>query len=191
MVLAQKVGTERSFPLVVLLFVVTFGIYGIYWQYKAHHEVFRQFELESEGRDEGILWFILGLVLFQPLVWVYQYMFVNNVRYIRERSALGPGISPGGFLGLVITASVLAFVGFLAFYIPFVIALAEAEEAGGDAADVALPVLGILAAAVLIMASWALQLVAFGRLQASLNAVWHDFDDRLDELSVNPREGWA
>ncbi len=194
MVLARKVGKERPFGLVVLLYVVTFGIYGIYWHYKAHAEVYKQFELDREGRDEGIVWLILGLVVFQPLLWVYQYMFVNNVKYVRERLRIGKGISPGAFLGLSIPGGILFAVGLYMAIFGFVLLLVEpgVDEAGGVTtqveADDANALGAVLASVggVLFLAGAGLLLGAFGWLQSTLNRVWRAFDARMGQFSAPP-----
>ncbi|MFN2469207.1 MAG: DUF4234 domain-containing protein [Gaiellaceae bacterium] len=35
----KEIGQPRSVGLVVLLYIVTFGIYGLYWFYKTHEEM--------------------------------------------------------------------------------------------------------------------------------------------------------
>ncbi len=187
MVLTQKVGKERPFGLVVLLYVVTFGIYGIYWHYKAHSEVYKQFELAKEGKDEGIVWLILGLVLFQPLLWVYQWMFVSNVRYVRERLGFRKNLSGGGFLGLSIPGGILFAIGLVLIF--FGIALAgAAQDAEQDLTPQErddLEALGGMLAiigAVLFIVGLALQLTAYGKLQGNMNELWRAYDRRMGQL---------
>jgi hypothetical protein len=107
--LDRKVGKQRPFWRGLLLTIVTLGIYGIYWNYKAHDEVFKQFELEKEGRDEGILFLVLGLII-GPLIWVYQYKFAENINHTRQELGLAEGVSSVEFL-LWVTVGVLILVG--------------------------------------------------------------------------------
>ncbi|MGB0653404.1 MAG: DUF4234 domain-containing protein [Thermoplasmatota archaeon] len=186
MVLAQKIGKERPFGIVLLLFVVTFGIYGIYWHYKAHNEVYRQFELGSEGKDEGIVWLILGYVLFQPLLWVFQWTFVSNVRTVRERLGFKQNLSPGNFLALVIIPAVLAFLAAIAFYIPLIIAgVAEASD-GNEPTDEEVAsalLLGAAIAAPLAIAAMVMLIIAYAKLQGQLNELWRAYDSRMAHIS--------
>lgn len=192
MVLAMKVGKERSFGLVLLLGIVTFGVYFIYWHYKAHVEVFKQFELDREGRDEGIVWMILGYVLFQPLLWVYQYIFVKNIAYVRERLGLGGGITPGRFLGMTIPGGIVMAIG---FFMTLFGALMLASEAGDvddpealtpAEADDARALGGILLPIGLVLAlgGIALVLVPYFQLQRDINAVWRAYDQRMRSLTT-------
>jgi len=112
MVKTAKVGKARPFWRGLLLTIVTFGLYGIYWNFKAHHEVYQQFDLEAEGRDQGIVLFILGIVI--PFVGfvlylIYQWKFVENVNFVRARMGLGEGPSPLEFI-LWNTLGLLLFI---------------------------------------------------------------------------------
>lgn len=108
MVKPAKVGKKRPFWRGLLLTIVTLGIYSYYWNYKAHHELYAQYDLEQEGRDEAIVWLILG-ILIGPLIWVYQYIFVNNVNFVRQRMGLPPGVSALEFL-LWVTVGILLLI---------------------------------------------------------------------------------
>lgn len=175
MVLTRKVGTERPYPLVLLLYIVTFTVYGYYWWFKAHDEVYKQFELGNDGREQGVLWLVLG-VLFYPLIFVHLAYFVANVEYVRKRLGFPQGITTAGFLGLAITGSVLTFAALLSG----VIAVSFAQTLGQGGAIVG-GVLGSLAGLFLV-ASVVLLIIAYARLQGDINGIWHGYLQRMQEL---------
>lgn len=181
MVLSRKVGKPRPFWRGLLLTVFTAGIYSLYWNYKVHAELYRQFELAQEGRDEGVTWYIVGLVLF-PLQFVYFWTMVANVRYVRVRLALPRGLSPGAFLALFVGGVALFFAG--ALYAVSVLP-ADPESVPTEeleaAFERALPAFvgGSLAALVLVP-------LAYYRLQRDINAVWAAYDARIAELAAPP-----
>ncbi len=173
MVLARRIGVIRPFPLVLLLYVGTFGLYGLYWHYKAHHEVFRQFELDLEERNMGLVWLLLDRAFF-PLRWIYQYGFVDNLSHVRQRMGLPPGIRPSSFLWLAIPGSTLSYMATV---------LAVFGLGGPYAQMMALIALGCFALGA------SLSVPAFWLLQSSLNEAWLAFDHRMDEIM--PRsEAW-
>src|ERR1051326_3611891 len=97
MTLPHKVGTQRNFWTGLLLSIVTLGIYGLYWNWKVHNEIFEQFELKKEGRDEGMVFFIVGI--FVNIVrWIFQYRSVEDLNYVRARSNMAPGVGAGEVL---------------------------------------------------------------------------------------------
>lgn len=193
MVLTHKVGQERNYALVVLLVVVTLGIYGIYWHYKAHDELFKQFELEKEGRDQGVIWFVLGYVLSfvigfvgQILLYVYLWMFVGNVRYVRERLGFEKSLSAGGFLALLIGAGVVVFIGIIVMLAPLIAESVDAAQEGRELSDEeALDAIvgGIGIFALFAVISVVMQLVAYGLLQSNINEVWRAYDRRAAQLA--------
>lgn len=177
MVLASAVGKKRPFWRGFALTAATVGVYSLYWNYKAHSEVFRQFELEREGRDEGVAWYILGLV-FLPLQFVYFWILAANVAYVRHRLALAPGIRPGVFVALVGAGLGAYFVGaFVLFSTSGVLPSdAPTQETGiprgpGLAAFVAGTAVAFLALP-----------IAYGRLQRDINGVWDAYAARMREI---------
>lgn len=184
MVKAKKVGKRRPFWRGFLLTVVTFGIYGIYWNYKAHHEVFSQFDLDDEGRDEGVVWLVLG-ILFGPILWVYQYGFVRNVVYVRNRLGLGQGVTPKTFLALVIVGAAVG-IAFVIVAQVMVAAVAEpaGETIGEDEAATVLAAVSLMLLGLVI--SVILMAIAYAKLQGSINALWDAYDRRVRELTAPP-----
>lgn len=180
-VLARRVGKPRSFGRGLALTVFTVGLYALYWNYKAHDEVYRQFELDDEGRDEGVLWYVLGVVLFAPL-FVYMWVFAANVAHVRARMGLPRGATPRAF----VTTTALGFVAYFAGAIWLTAALlalpADAtDEQIAEAAGPRMPafLLGALAFVVLVPA-------AYLRLQRDLNGLWAAYDRRAAELTAPP-----
>ncbi|MCA1819141.1 MAG: DUF4234 domain-containing protein [Halobacteriales archaeon] len=176
MVLAQKVGRPRSFWHVFLLSTVTFGVYWFYWAYRSQDEVYRQFELAREGRDEGVVWLMFGN--FLPFLrYIYYYRYVSNTRYLRQRFGFAQSLGPGAFLGLSLTAgavfTVLALVGLSLMG-------AALDTRGGDI-EVLQP--GLLAAGYVVLAvaaaQWGvLKALALRSLQSDVNGIWAAYDQR-------------
>jgi len=58
----QKVGTVRSPVAVILLSLITLGIYALYWQYSSFKEL-KEYSGEGIGGGLGLLFaFLLGIV---------------------------------------------------------------------------------------------------------------------------------
>lgn len=83
-------------------------IYFLVWRWQAHHEVYRQFQLEHEGRKKGTLWFVLGclgLVVGGPFLLFYDWIWVSNLQHVRQRLGLAQGITPGRYIVLNLASS--------------------------------------------------------------------------------------
>ncbi len=183
MVLAQRVGKERSFTRGFFLSLATVGFYSVYWNYKAHSELFRQFELARENRDEGVLWFLLGL-LFYPLIFGYLWTFASNVAYVRQRLMLPPRSGPGPFVSQV-AAAVGAFI--LATIMGFIALSSTADESLGQSTEAA-ETAGL--AAVLFFAIMVILLmVAYRQLQQAINEIWTAYDRRVAQIRATPPVG--
>jgi hypothetical protein len=172
MVLVRRIGQPRSFWLVLVFYVGTFGVYGIYWHYKTHHEVYRQFELDLDARDEGTVWLVLDRVFF-PLRWIFQYGFVSNVTHVRRRLHADQGITPSQFLGLVIPGATLSYGAFILLVI---------GQSFLDTPNEGLAYLFSQLAVATYVLGAALQVPAYYRLQRDMNRIWHRFDERMDAL---------
>lgn len=168
MVLSQRVGEPRNFWGGFLLSIATVGVYAIYWNYKAHAEVYRQFELSKENRDEGVIWYVLGIVL-PPFLLVYAWVMVSNVAYVRERMRLRRGIGPLAFVTLVTIGFGVYFVASL------VVVLVDADDAG------LLWAIGISAFAFVVTVP-----LAYWLLQRDVNELWAAYDARMREISLAP-----
>lgn len=137
MVLERRVGKPRGFLRGLALTVVSFGIYHWYWLYKAHNEIFQQFELGQDGRDDAVLFLVVGFFL-APLKWIYQYKFVENLNLVRGQRGLGEGVSAMEFL-LWVTVGWLILVGPVVGYYKLQTSINEVwhdlEAEGGEGAE--------------------------------------------------------
>ena len=183
MVLAERVGRKRPFVRGLLLTVVTFGVYAVYWNYKAHNEVYRQFELAREGRDEGMVWYVLGLVV-PPFLLAYLWVMASNVAYVRQRIGLRRGMTPGRFVGLLGVGVGALVVGLLLLEAALVAqeAASDAEAPPDDAATqqagAALLALGITATVLVAL--------AYRGLQRDVNELWDAYEVRIAWLRSHP-----
>jgi len=181
-VLAQKVGKSRSFGAGLLLTIVTLGVYAVYWNYRAHNELHRQFELARENRDEGMVWYVLGLTL-PPFLIPYFWIFASNVNYVRERIGLRKAMGPGRFVALA-GSGVGAFA--LGIILLQAALLADGEPAEGEtsaALAAALPTfLGLALLAAVLVA------LAYAGLQRDINELWGAYDARMTYLARHPEE---
>lgn len=176
LVRTEKVGKKRPFWRGFLLTVVTFGIYGLYWLYKAPKEIHRQFELMKEGRDDAVVWLLIGLVV--PVVrLVYEYKMVDNVRYVRERLGIEDGIEPGWFVGLRVISQVLMFA------MTLVILTSLPETAIEQTPGVVFGALGAT-----FLAGFGLIAYVFWRLQTDINTIWDRWEQRVEELGDHEAE---
>jgi hypothetical protein len=178
-VLAQRVGKKRSFWRGLLLTVATLGLYAIYWNYRAHNEVYKQFELAKEGRDEGVLWYVLGLVLV-PFLAAFAWTMVSNVQYVRDRMRLPRSLSPARF----VTLFSLGVGAYLAAVI-FIVALDATGQISADPENVteieSLASTLLLAGIGVFLATVPF---AYYRLQKDINDLWDAYDRRVLELSA-------
>jgi Domain of unknown function (DUF4234) len=84
-------GETRSIGLSIVLFILTFGLYGIYWVYKTQEEIKRY-----SGNGIGG---VLGLVIYIVISPVTFFVIPSEVRYMYED--LDGGASPvRGIYGL-------------------------------------------------------------------------------------------
>jgi hypothetical protein len=182
MVLPNKVGKQRSFGRGLLFTILSLGIYSYYWNYKVHNELFEQFELKKEGRDEGIVFFIVGIFV-SVILWIFQYKAVENLNYVRARSGMPVRLTPGAFLAWRIVPTVAAVVLLVPLFVlaPFLFfggdpgRATEANAAGFVGALV-------LVAIVFVVVALGGQMVAYAKYQESLNEVWDRYDERRAAL---------
>ncbi|MHB1262360.1 MAG: hypothetical protein ACYC2H_11675, partial [Thermoplasmatota archaeon] len=162
MVLAAKVGRQRKPAVGFGLALATFNVYSYFWDYKAHREVFDQFELGREGRSDAGFWYFLSTAL-PVLRFPYYFAAVSNVQHVRRRLGLPQGISPGAFLGFTIPAVTAVLLGYLVGSVLII----TGQEAGTDA-PVAWGIAALLAGlAVYVL----LETVAYVRLQGDINGI--------------------
>lgn len=181
MVLGVRVGKRRGFWRGFLLSLGTVGFYAVYWNYKAHDEVYKQFELQRENRDEGVIWLLLGLI-FPPLVFAYLWVFASNVAYVRERLRLPRGMTPARFVGYLGLGLGTLLAAMFALFVALTVT--EAVDPGAESSP------ALEAASVLLVAGL-VALVLFGSLayagmQRDLNEVWDAYDARMRALISAP-----
>jgi hypothetical protein len=173
-VLALKVGRQRKPAVGFGLALATFNVYSYYWDYKAHRELFDQFELARDGRTDGGFWYFLSTAL-PVLRFPYHYAVVGNVQYLRQRLGLRLGITPGGFLAFTIPAVSVLLIG----YVVGSVLLFNAE----DTHDPRLAWgIGVLLGGLVVYAI--LETLAYVRLQRDINGVWDAYDHRAAQLTA-------
>lgn len=181
-----RLGKKRVFARGLLLTIVTLGVYAIYWWYKAPHEVYRQFELEDEGKDEGIVWLVLGIVLNFLLV-VYFWKALGNIRYVRARMGLRPGITAGAFIALVVAPLIVINVLTIALQLYMTTVNPDAATLEDYTAEQSEIIAGLFTAIFLIALVWLVTaMVAFYRLQREINQVWDAWAERMRQLTAPP-----
>ncbi|MCA1811924.1 MAG: hypothetical protein LC623_07940 [Halobacteriales archaeon] len=181
MVLAVRVGRPRPFWAGLGLAAVTFTVYQYYWDFRTHDELYKQFELAREGREQGAVWYILGFIL-PVLRFVYYAHYVGNLRYLRARFGFQRSMTAGHFLGLAIPGTVAFFVG---VFIGLTLANAgvEQDDAGNlHVTDAGLVRTGLTLAAVGLTLYVVLYGLAYARLQREVNEVWGAYDARAAAL---------
>jgi hypothetical protein len=107
-------GKKRSFGRGILLVIVTLGIYGFYWAYKAYKEVYDQ----ERRTDYPVAAFVLSIIPFINIIgiiWLHS-IAGGAVQQARQAKGLPPGVSGGEFL-LWLIPGILILVGpFVAYY---------------------------------------------------------------------------
>lgn len=179
MVRATKLGKKRPFIRGFLLTIVSFGIYRYYWLYKAHIELYKQFELEDEGREDGVVWLILGL-LIPVILYVYIYFFTKNLNELSRRLNLRNRITPLKF----ILVEILAFIPIVAGFAVMVLGGTLAEEAGASGAGAA----SVLAGLAVIAGGLVMLVLPYYWTQEDVNDIWDAYDTRMDTLTRSPPE---
>lgn len=168
MVLQATVGKRRNFGLVVLLGIITLGIYWYVWMWKSHSEVHRQFELQNEGRSKGTVWFILGFFTGITFL-VYYWIWASNVQYVRRRLGMSGGITPGILLAIMLVPFVI-MLGLAAWLVVTVLSNPAGSTTMPEAWKVpmlSLQIGGFVCAII--------TLAGLGWLQSNVNSIWTSF----------------
>jgi len=181
-VIAWPVGRPRPFWNGFGLAVATLSFYAFYWDYKAHREVFDQFELQREWRDDGAVWYIMGFLL-PVLRFVYYYHFAANLEYIRSRMRLPTRASPG----VILTLMILATTALVAASISGLILITLAADEDGEIVDSTRFGVGLGVIAAGFVAWTLLKAAAYWRLQGAANDVWRVYAWRMEMLRSGAR----
>ena len=175
MVLAFPVGKPRPFWRGFGLAVATVSVYGFYWDFKTHMELYHQFELKREHREDGAVWYIMGFLL-PVLRFVYYYHFSANLAYLQTRMRHARRVSPGTVVTLMIAATSSLFL------LPFVGSIIASVGFEADASSMV--VLGFTIIAIGVALWVVLKAVAYHLLQRNINRVWASFHQRLAQLKA-------
>lgn len=85
-VTAGPVGKERGTGVAILLFIVTFGIYGLFWWYATHKEMQQHSGTGLGGGIALLLGIFVGIVLM--------FLTPNEVKGLYERRGQESPVSP-------------------------------------------------------------------------------------------------
>lgn len=192
-VIAYRLGRPRKFAVCFWLTVASVWLYSYYWDHKVHDELYKQFELAREGRDQGTTWYIFGLLFFF-FRFVYYYYFVANVQYLRARFGMPGGIRPGVFLGHVIPAVAILIIGGQVGIVMAANAFGTDDDGEGFLDDPGLLAAGILTILGSLAVYITLEALAYWRLQRDVNLVWEAYDRRMAQITApaaaTPSPAW-
>ena len=77
-------GQPRSIGLSILFFIITFGIYGLYWVYKTHEEI-----KKHSGQGVGG---VVGLVIYIVIGIVTVFVIPSEIRQMYEQDGREPPV---------------------------------------------------------------------------------------------------
>lgn len=90
-----EVGQPRPIGVGILLFIVTFGIYGIYWVYKTHDEIQRYSGRGAGGAVGLVIYFVAGVVTPFLIPTEIKTMYEMDGRESPVTGATGAWVIPG------------------------------------------------------------------------------------------------
>lgn len=186
-VLLNRRGIERHPAFVIVLSVVTFGLYLPYWYYATHRELYDQFELEQDRKEAGFIWLLYGHVVLRPLVFVYEWIMVSNLLHVRQRMGFRKSVGPGAVISVTIGAMVLGVVLLFVGYGVLLVNMPDPADnlSNDEEADQTLEALAkaipLFLAALLV--PLLMRLVIYAVVQSQFNQVWRAFDARITELA--------
>ena len=100
-------GRSRGILFVILISILTLGIYYLYWVYKNHEEV-----KEHSGQGIGG---VLGLVIALVVGFVTPFVLPSEIRKMYERDGRESRVS--GWTGLWATLGILILVGPIVWFV--------------------------------------------------------------------------
>ena len=122
-------GQPRGIGFGILIFIITFGIYGIYWAYKTHEEL-------KVHTGEG-LGGVLGLVIY-ILIWpVTAFVIPSEVGNMYKRDGREPPVS--GWTGLWLFPGFILVIPAIVWFVKVQGALNRYWESKAAAAPVQSP----------------------------------------------------
>lgn len=106
MAVANELAVKRSVARVILLSIVTMGLYGFYWFYASRVQMTKEL-----GTNDNAGWQTVGLIV--PILnFFITYWLWRDIDIAQRKVGLA-GFSAGGFLGVVIAAGVLGWIPFI------------------------------------------------------------------------------
>lgn len=121
----RPLGEPRSVGMVIVLTIVTFGIYGLYWYYKTHEEM-KQYSGEGIGGA-------MALVITAVVGFAIPFITGSEVGKLYSREGQDPPVS--GKTGLWVIPGFLILIGPLIFLAKVQGALNAFWESHGAASD--------------------------------------------------------
>jgi hypothetical protein len=120
-------GQERGVLFVVLISIITFGIYYLYWVYKTQEEV-----KQHSGQGIGG---VVGLVIALVIGVVTVFVIPSEVGKMRAQDNRDPRVT--GWTGLWATVGILIIIGPIVWFVKVQRALNEYWQAKAAAGGVA------------------------------------------------------
>ena len=100
-------GKNRGVVFVILISIITFGIYYLYWVYKSHEEI-------KEHSDQGVGG-VVGLVIAILIGVVIAFLLPSEIRKMYERDGRESRVS--GWTGLWATLGILILIGPIVWFV--------------------------------------------------------------------------
>lgn len=125
-------GKERAFIRGFLLAVVTLGLYGIYWLYKAHDEILTEHKVDEFPTGK----FVLALIPIVNIVGapLYFIAFNENVNGARHKLGLQEAMSNGEVLAWIIAGFIIPLIPVIVLFYKLQTAINEVWQATGTGA---------------------------------------------------------
>ncbi len=100
-------GQPRGILFAILIYIVTFGVYGLYWAYKTHDEIKRH-------SGEGVGGW-LGLIIYVVIGFVTPFLLGQEIRKMYEKDAQQSPVS--GKTGLWYIPGFFILVGPIVWFV--------------------------------------------------------------------------
>lgn len=100
-------GQQRGIGFGILIFIITFGIYGIYWAYKTHEEM-------KQHTGEG-LGGVLGLVVWIVVGAVSAFVIPSEVGKMYKRDGREPPVT--GWTGLWLIPGAILIIPAIVWFV--------------------------------------------------------------------------
>lgn len=98
-----NLAVKRSVARVIVLYILTLGLYGLYWFYVSREQVTKEL-----GTNDSAGWQTVGLIV--PILNFFIYYWLLRDIDVLQRKARLDGFSAGGYLSIIIAASLLSWI---------------------------------------------------------------------------------